>query len=203
LHTPILTRVLFSTEIQPVPYFHPIGVIAPQMAQFLTIQKCSKTSVKLFDGLYTDLTFNSMKILMTDDDSDDRLLALLEFKKLNAAHSIDFVTDGVELIEYLNARIAKNRELPDLILLDLNMPRKDGREALREIKSNPKLKQLDIIIFSTSTSEADKKYTLDLGAKSYIVKPNNQEQLTEIFSKICEDLVEKPGWQYSIVNSSL
>jgi CheY-like chemotaxis protein len=155
------------------------------------------------DLTYRNFTTKSMKILMTDDDSDDRLLALLEFKKLNAAHSIDFVTDGVELIEYLNSRIKKNRELPDLILLDLNMPRKDGREALKEIKSNPKLKQLDIIIFSTSTSEQDKKYTLDLGAKSYIVKPTNQEQLTEIFRKICEDLGEKPGWQYSIVNSVL
>jgi len=143
-----------------------------------------------------------MKILMTDDDSDDRLLALLEFKKLNAAHSVDFVTDGVELLEYLTSRVEKKLELPDLILLDLNMPRMDGREALKEIKSHPQLKQLDIIIFSTSTSEKDKKYTLDLGAKSFIVKPTDQDELTAIFSKICEDLVAKPGWRYSIVNSN-
>ena len=139
-----------------------------------------------------------MKILMTDDDSDDRLLALLEFKKLNAAHSVDFVTDGEELIEYLTSRVKTNRELPDLVLLDLNMPKMDGREALKKIKSNPKLKQLDIIIFSTSTSEKDKKYTLGLGAKSYIVKPSNQDELSAIFRKICDDLVEKPGWHYSI-----
>ena len=77
-----------------------------------------------------------MKILMTDDDSDDRLLALFAFKKLNAAHSIDFVVDGQELIDYLIARVDAKSELPDLILLDLNMPRKDGRVALKEIKES-------------------------------------------------------------------
>ena len=139
-----------------------------------------------------------MKILMTDDDSDDRLLALLAFKKLNAAHSIDFVADGEELINYLMVRVYSNRELPDLILLDLSMPKKDGKVALQEIKSNPKLKHLDIIIFSTSTSPRDKEYTLGLGAKSYIVKPSNDDELTEIFRQICDDLVAKPGWHYAI-----
>lgn len=139
-----------------------------------------------------------MKILMTDDDSDDRLLALVAFKKLNVAHSIDFVTNGQELIDYLTTRLELNRELPDLILLDLNMPKKDGREALQEIKSNPKLKHLDVIIFSTSDSEKDKKLTLGLGARKYIVKPANQGELKQIFLQICNDLVTKPGWRYSI-----
>ena len=139
-----------------------------------------------------------MKILMTDDDSDDRLLALLAFKKLNAAHSIDFVTHGQELIDYLSSRVDSPRELPDLILLDLNMPKKDGRQALKEIKANPKLNQLDVIIFSTSNSEKDKKYALDLGARSFIVKPSNQDELTDIFRNICDDLVAKPGWHYFI-----
>ena|SRR5450631_3683939 len=143
-----------------------------------------------------------MKILMTDDDSDDRLLALFAFKKLNAAHSIDFVANGQELIDYLTSRVDSNSELPDLILLDLNMPKKDGRVALKEIKSNPKLKHLDIIIFSTSTSEKDKKYTLDLGARSYIVKPSNDDELIEIFRKICDELVAKPGWHYFIEQSA-
>jgi CheY-like chemotaxis protein len=139
-----------------------------------------------------------MKILMTDDDSDDRMLALFAFKKLNVAHSIDFVNNGEELLDYLNARLASQRELPDLILLDLNMPKKDGREALREIKANAKLKDVDVIIFSTSNSEKDKKYTLDLGAKHYIVKPTKQEDLIKIFKNICDELVVKPGWHYSI-----
>lgn len=143
-----------------------------------------------------------MKILMTDDDSDDRLLAMLAFKKLNAAHSIDFVNNGEELIEYLTSRLATNSELPDLILLDLNMPKKNGRETLKEIKANPKLKQLDTIIFSTSSLEVDKTDTLALGARRYIVKPDRQDDLVEIFREICDDLVAKPGWHYFIDQTS-
>lgn len=139
-----------------------------------------------------------MKILMTDDDYDDRLLALFTFKELNVAHSIDFVTNGQELIDYLITRLNLNRELPDLILLDLNMPKKDGREALQEIKDHPKLKHLDVIIFSTSSSPQDKEYTLKLGARKYIVKPAGQEELKNIFMQICNELVNKPGWRYTI-----
>lgn len=143
-----------------------------------------------------------MKILMTDDDSDDRLLALLAFKKLNAAHSIDFVTNGEELIDYLNVRVNSGSELPDLILLDLNMPKMDGREALKLIMADPKLKQLEILILSTSTSEKDKQYVLSLGARGYIIKPTNQTELIEIFRKICDDLAAKPGWHYFIEEPS-
>lgn len=139
-----------------------------------------------------------MKILMTDDDSDDRLLALLAFKKLNLAHSLDFVENGEDLMEYLLSRANSDRELPDLILLDLNMPKMDGREALRLIKSNPKLAHLDIIIYSTSASEIDKKYSEDLGAKRYITKPSNQNELNWIFKSICDELGEKPGWRYTV-----
>ena len=139
-----------------------------------------------------------MKILMTDDDYDDRLLALIAFKKLNAAHSIDFVTNGQELINYLTSRLDLKRELPDLILLDLNMPLKDGREALQEIKSHPDLKHLDVIIFSTSNSEKDKNLTLGLGALKYIIKPADHVELREVFMQICNDLITKPGWRYSI-----
>jgi CheY-like chemotaxis protein len=139
-----------------------------------------------------------MKILMTDDDSDDKLLALFAFKKLNAAHSMDFVANGQELIDYLVARAESNAELPDLILLDLNMPVKDGRQALREIKADKRLNHLDIIIFSTSTSEDDRNQTLGLGARSFIVKPSNYTELVGIFRHICDELVGKPGWQYFI-----
>jgi CheY-like chemotaxis protein len=139
-----------------------------------------------------------MKILMTDDDSDDRMLAMLAFKSLNMAHSIDFVTNGVELLDYLHTRVSSKRELPDLILLDLNMPLKDGREALMEIKADKDLKHLDVIIFSTSSSENDKQSTLNMGAKSYIVKPPNQEDLIMIFKNLCQDLETVPGWRYAI-----
>ena len=101
-------------------------------------------------------------------------------------------------MDYLNARLETNRELPDLILLDLNMPLKDGRQALREIKAHPRLKGLNVIIFSTSTSEADKRQTLELGAKSFIVKPSRQDELLDTFRTICNDLGETPGWRYAI-----
>ncbi|HWA34367.1 MAG TPA: response regulator [Cyclobacteriaceae bacterium] len=139
-----------------------------------------------------------MKILMADNDTDDRLLASIAFKKLNMAHSLDFVTDGQELMDYLYARLKNKRPLPDLVILDLNMPKKDGRVALKEIKSNEQLKHLDVIIFSTSTYERDMTYTLGLGAKSYIVKPTDYNELIEVFRAMCDGLVTKPGWQYSI-----
>jgi CheY-like chemotaxis protein len=139
-----------------------------------------------------------MKILMTDDDSDDRMLAMLAFKSLNLAHSIDFVTNGVELLDYLHTRVSTKRELPDLILLDLNMPLKDGREALMEIKADNALKHLEVIIFSTSSSENDKQSTLSMGAKNYIVKPPNQDDLIMIFKNLCQDLEAVPGWRYAI-----
>jgi CheY-like chemotaxis protein len=139
-----------------------------------------------------------MKILMTDDDSEDKLLALFAFKKLNAAHLIDFVSNGIELIEYLTTRLNSHDELPDLIILDLNMPKMDGREALKEIKANASLKHLKIIILTTSSSERDKKFTHDLGVKDFIIKPTNHNALIELFRDICDDLVGKPGWEYSI-----
>ena|SRR6478736_3654473 len=142
-----------------------------------------------------------MKILMTDDDSDDRMMALFAFKKLNAAHSLDFVTNGQELIDYLNLRINSGGELPDLILLDLNMPKKDGREALAEIKSDPRLNKLDIIIFSTSSSQKDRDYTLGLGARKFIIKPTGQNELVKLFREICEELSIRPGWRYSFAKS--
>jgi CheY-like chemotaxis protein len=78
------------------------------------------------------------------------------------------------------------------------MPKKDGREALREIKEHPGLKHLEVIIFSTSNSDRDKEFTLGLGATKYIVKPSDHEELKSIFMEICNELVAKPGWRYAI-----
>jgi CheY-like chemotaxis protein len=128
-----------------------------------------------------------MKILIADDDSDDRSLAFTALSELNTGHTVDFVADGQQLIDFLTEGIRKKAELPDLILLDLNMPRKDGRQALREIKSHPQLKKLKVIIFSTSTSEDDKEFTLSLGAAHYIVKPSAYSDLVGIFRTIDEE----------------
>lgn len=141
-----------------------------------------------------------MNILMADDDLDDQLIASIAFKRLNLAHSLDFVDDGQELMDYLYEKINLIQSLPDLILLDFNMPKKDGRMALEEIKNHLKLQHLSVIIFSTSNSEKDMNYALSKGAEKYIVKPFRYEDLVEIFRTISEDLESKPGWRYSITS---
>ncbi|CAN5362039.1 response regulator [soil metagenome] len=139
-----------------------------------------------------------MKILMADDDLDDQLIASLAFKKLNLAHSLDFVDDGEELINYLLEKIRTVQPFPDLILLDLNMPRKDGRAALNEIKTNPELKHLHVIVFSTSDSQKDIDESMSHGANRYIVKKSTYHELMEIFTSISETVVTQPGWHYQI-----
>ena len=109
-----------------------------------------------------------MKILIADDDPDDRALSLLAFEKLNTASSLDFFESGQQLIGYLTSQVASNSTLPDLILLDLNMPKKDGRETLKELKSHSKLKQVKVFMFSSSDSEKDKKDTKHLGAQTIL-----------------------------------
>ncbi len=127
------------------------------------------------------------KIVIADDDPDDRNLASIVFKELNLIHIVDFVTDGQELIDSLTKKVNSKSALPDVVLLDLNMPKKDGRTALKEIKSNPGLQHLNVIIFSTSSSDEDKKYTLALGAINYIIKPSGYNELVSVFKSICEE----------------
>lgn len=129
------------------------------------------------------------KIIIADDDPDDRNLASIAFKELNMMHSVGFVTDGQELIDCLTAKVNLSLSLPDIILLDLNMPRKDGRLALKEIKSHPGLQHLNIVVFSTSSAKEDIDYTMSLGAKNYIIKPSGYTELLAIFRSICQEFV--------------
>ena len=122
-------------------------------------------------------------ILMAEDDPDDRLLtreALAESRLLNG---LLFVEDGEELLDYLHGRgqyAAPGRApRPDLILLDLNMPRKDGREALAEIKADPDLRRIPIVVLTTSKAEEDILRTYDLGVSGFITKPATFEGLVE------------------------
>ena len=133
-------------------------------------------------------------ILMADDDDDDRLLAqdaLIESRVLNELY---FVEDGVELIEYLTHtgkfqdKVSAPR--PGLILLDLNMPRKDGREALKEIKADPNLRSIPVVILTTSKQEEDMVKGYDLGAASYITKPVNFEGLVDLMKALGKYWVE-------------
>ena len=133
-------------------------------------------------------------ILMADDDEDDRLLtqdALAESRVLNELH---FVEDGVELLEYL-VRKGKFEDKtvsprPGLILLDLNMPRMDGREALEAIKGNPNLKGIPVVILTTSKQEEDMVKGYNLGAASYITKPVTFDGLVDLMKTLGKYWVE-------------
>jgi CheY-like chemotaxis protein len=127
-------------------------------------------------------------ILIADDDVDDCEMireALQESRLLNELH---FVHNGEELMDYLNHRgkfeDQQKYPLPGLILLDLNMPKKDGRESIKEIKGNPKLRQIPVIILTTSEAEEDVYKTYDLGVNSFITKPVIFKSLVEVMSGI-------------------
>lgn len=122
-----------------------------------------------------------LNIILADDEDNDRLLFVDALKELKLKINIHTVNDGVELMEYLNNG---NNILPQLIFLDLNMPRKNGLECLKEIKSNSKLNDIAIAIFSTSMSENDIEQTLMNGANVYINKPNSFDELKQALKKV-------------------
>ena len=129
-----------------------------------------------------------LHILLADDDDDDRLFFKDAIGEVKVKTVVNMVNDGVELMDYLNNA---NTRLPNLIFLDLNMPRKDGMECLKEIRSNHKLKDLSIAIYSTSALEKDIEETFVKGANIYIKKPNDFEELKSILDKVINI-----NWQY-------
>lgn len=133
-------------------------------------------------------------ILMADDDPDDQLLVQDAFDEIRLANPLEFVEDGIELMDYLHRRGAyahlAGTPLPGLILLDLNMPRKDGREALGEIKHDPVLRAIPIIVLTTSNAEEDILRTYDLGTNSFIIKPVTFDKLVEIIRKVTQYWLE-------------
>ena len=130
---------------------------------------------------------NLISLLIADDDPDDRLLAEEAMAESRLANPLYFVQDGEELLDFLYRRGAyevQNIPLPGLILLDLNMPRKDGREALREIKNDPQLRRIPIVILTTSEAEEDILRSYDLGVNSFIVKPVTFDGLVQVMTTI-------------------
>jgi CheY-like chemotaxis protein len=119
-------------------------------------------------------------ILMAEDDPDDRLLVKDALERAHIPNRLFFVEDGEELMDYLLGGEKEETPRPDLILLDLNMPRKDGREALREIKRSPDLRQIPIVVLTTSREEEDITHSYEMGAGSYIVKPVGFESLVRV-----------------------
>lgn len=128
---------------------------------------------------------NKCLVLMVDDDEDDFFLVRSAFKQNGFTSELRLLPNGQELMDYLYRRgIYSDPSLsprPRVILLDLNMPQKDGRQTLREIKSDPDLKSIDVVIFTTSWLEEDKASTLELGASSFITKPTSFNELVEVF----------------------
>jgi len=138
-------------------------------------------------------------ILMADDDPDDCMLAKEALAETCLANELYFVSDGEELLDYLYHR-GKYAQLgsaprPGLILLDLNMPKKDGREALKEIKADPNLRYIPIVVLTTSKAEEDIHRSYDLGANSFIVKPVTFSSLVEVMKTLRKywfEIVELP-----------
>ncbi len=131
-------------------------------------------------------------ILIGEDDPDDRFLLQSAFEDVSGAYGLQFAENGVELLDFLNAETHKNDEAcyPAFILLDLNMPRKDGREVLAELKSTPHFENIPVIIFSTTSNEREMKRCYELGANSYITKPNSFEVLRETMQALYDYWVQ-------------
>ena len=138
-------------------------------------------------------------ILMADDDPEDVMLARDALAESRLANTLNVVEDGEQLLDYLHQRgkyDATNAPRPGLILLDLNMPRLDGREALARIKSDASLKRIPVVVLTTSKAEEDVFRSYDLGANSYITKPVTFDSLVKVVRSLAEywfGIVMLPG----------
>lgn len=142
----------------------------------------------------------ALTILLADDDDEDRAMTIDALRERRVANEIRCVSDGQELVDYLFRRgayaDATSAPMPGLILLDLNMPRKDGREALAEMKTDPVLRSIPVVVLTTSRAEEDIVRTYDLGVNSFISKPvtfNGLVRAMDVFSRYWLEIVELPG----------
>lgn len=137
---------------------------------------------------------NRIVILMADDDADDRMLTRDALEESRVLNDLRFVEDGEELMEYLTRKgkysDPETSPKPGLILLDLNMPKKDGREALKEIKSDPELRRIPIVVMTTSKAEEDVFRSYDFGASSFITKPVTFDRLVDLMKALGNYWVE-------------
>jgi CheY-like chemotaxis protein len=124
-------------------------------------------------------------ILMAEDDEDDRELVRDAFRDAKVRCGLEFVNDGQDLLDYLRgAADYADRQQPAIILLDLNMPRMDGREALVEIRADDKLREIPVLVLSTSTDDADVHLSYRAGANSFISKPVTHAGLVEVIRRV-------------------
>lgn len=121
-------------------------------------------------------------VLYADDDADDRSWVLETCKAVNAPLTITFLENGREVLDFLQA--LPDTQLPSLIILDLNMPKLDGRQTLQRLKSHPQLRQIPVVIVSTSSSQLDHEACQHLGAKLYLSKPNSFSEWQSIIHQL-------------------
>ncbi len=127
-------------------------------------------------------------VLMADDDAEDCFLASEAFAESGAKAAFLSVSDGIELMKRLtDLSHSEAKRLPDLILLDLNMPRKDGRQALIEIKAEPAFRHIPIVILTTSEEQKDIELTLKAGAESFITKPATFDEWVRMMKSLDEN----------------
>ena len=143
-------------------------------------------------------SFKGKVILMAEDDADDRLLARDALAECGLGEDLRFVENGEELLDYLLQRGKYDAQTPrpGLILLDLNMPVKDGREVLEEMKSNAALRRIPVVVLTTSRADTDIDRIYSLGANSFITKPVRYESLVEVMRVISQywlRIVELPA----------
>ena len=142
-----------------------------------------------------------IKILLIEDNPGDIRLTIEAFKDSKFDNILEVAEDGIEAINFLRKKGKyKDKSLPDIIILDLNLPRKDGREVLAEIKEDKLLKHIPVIIFTTSKAEIDLIRTYDLHANCYISKPLNMTQFTKIVKSIENfwfSIVSLPVYDYN------
>lgn len=135
----------------------------------------------VLDRLSKNMRNNLLNIILADDDEDDRMLFLEALDEISIQTKLLLFKHGQELLDYL---FQSHIDLPNLIFLDLNMPIKNGMQCLCEIRSNPKLKDLRIAIYSTSSSDKDIRDTFLNGADIYINKPSSFTKLREVVEKV-------------------
>ena len=141
-----------------------------------------------------------ISILVADDDADDRLLIKEAFAENRIRNELEFVEDGEQLMAFLRREgeyaHLEGHPLPGLLLLDLNMPKKDGREALAEMKSEPALLRIPVVVLTTSKAEEDILRTYGLGVSSFITKPvtfDDLVNLTKVLAAYWIEIVELPA----------
>ncbi len=127
----------------------------------------------------------AIRLLMAEDDPEDQMLVRKAFERSHLTNALAVVGDGEELLDYLHHRGPyADAPRPDLILLDLNMPRMDGREALEVIKADPDLRSIPVVVLTTSSADEDIIRSYDLGVSSYIQKPVTFEKLVDVVTEL-------------------